>query len=106
MNEMQSITARTKALADDLNALLDAHDGLWRGDAQVVSCEEWEDRGEDLGVKAHLHLIIDGSPLYAALNYGEPNWDKSEEIREVAKRHGMYFEMGYAWSLHFYDICP
>jgi hypothetical protein len=90
-------------LAEALNAWLDADDRLRRGDARLFSPEEWNARGEGYGTTAELTLIIDGSPLFAALNYSEPR-QYYRELERIARRHGFWFELGHAWSVHFYRL--
>lgn len=87
-------------LKKELNAWLDANNQLLRGEARLVNKTEWHD--ERVGKGSALTLIIEGSPLYGALNYGEPSWKCESELREIAKRNGYYYEMGYSWSVHFY----
>lgn len=93
-----------EALRKDLDAWLDADGGRLRGDARIYSAEEWADRGEPYGRTSALTLTIDGSPLYMALNHGEPSWDIMEELDAIANRHGYWWELGYAWSVHFYPL--
>ena len=70
---------------------------------RVYTKKEWKEKGEQYGVTADLTLVIEGSPLYNCLNYGEPSWDASEQLRELASNNGYYYEQGYAWSVHFYE---
>lgn len=69
---------------------------------KVYTKRDWNDRGEQYGRTADLTLIIEGSPLYAALNYGEPGWEADTKLRELAAANGYYYELGHAWSVHFY----
>jgi hypothetical protein len=96
--------ANLKGLTAALNEWLDKDDSLLRGDARLYTKEEWNDRGEEYGKKADLTLTIDGSPLYRALNYGEPDWSYMEALNALAKRYGYYYEQGYAWTVHFYKV--
>ena len=98
--ERQQVTALEKAL----NEWLDADEQLLRGDARVMSTKEWQDRGEDYGKGSKLVMVIDGSPLYEALNYGFPDWSYHTELNELCKEHGFWFEPMYGWALAFYPL--
>ena len=47
----------------------------------------------------HLSMSFEG-PLYDLLNYGF-EWDShaEEELTDIFKKHGFYFELGNAWNL-------
>lgn len=72
-----------------------------RGDARFYSREEWEDRGEDYGRNAYLTLVIDGSPLFELLNYCT-NVKTYDAFDAMVRDTGFWFELGYAWTVHFY----
>ena len=50
-----------------------------------------------------LTMTFEG-PLYDALNYGEPNWNVEEELRQVFEKYGLWTEMGHAWDLTAYAL--
>ena len=91
-----------KKLTNAIQKWLDADGGWKRGDARLYSKREWSERGETVGKGSELTLVVDGSPLYGALNYGEPSWTLQTELDALASAHDCYAEMGYAWSVHFY----
>jgi len=63
----------------------------------------WRERGEPYGDHAVGGvLIIEESPLYVCLNYGEDGWKADTELRTLCEKHGYYFQMLYAWALGFY----
>ena len=45
-----------------------------------------------------LTMTFEG-PLYEALNYGEPNWDVEEELRQLFLKYGLFYELGHCWDL-------
>lgn len=76
-------------LQEEISAWLDADDGWKKGEAR------WVDG---------LTLCIEGSPLYVVMNYGEPSWALDTEIRDIAKKHGRYIELGSrGLFLHFLE---
>ena len=77
-----------------------------RGDtgAKILSIAEWKRRGERYGDNAAFIMIIEESPLYATLNYGEDGWKAQKELNTICQRHGFWYEQGYYWSLAFYEI--
>jgi hypothetical protein len=53
-----------------------------------------------------LRMAFEG-PLYDVLNYGweyEGYQKLEDEFTEICKKHGKYFELGYAWSLGLFDL--
>ena len=71
-------------------------------DAFFCSPNVWQTKEEYCG-NADLILAIDGSPLYAILNYGE--WRSMEEqFVNICSLHGYYYEFGCAWYLGFYKL--
>lgn len=75
-----------------------------RGDAKLYSKTEWKERGEPYGNEAALTLVIDGSPMFEALNCGEGNgWKTMEAFQEAVESCGFWYELGFAWSVHFYE---
>jgi hypothetical protein len=73
---------------------------LLTADVHFYSRKEWEDRGEDYGQDSELSVTYEG-PLNTELNYG--NGRVYEATRQIAE-HGYWFEMGFAWSMHFYPF--
>jgi hypothetical protein len=54
-------------------------------------------------------LSFDGSPLYEILNwYAGPKAFEAVDtgIRDVVEPLGLYYELGHAWNLSFYDVYP
>ena len=49
-------------------------------------------------------MSFDGSDLYEVLNLDWEYANLSEDFRSVFNRHGMFFELGYSWSLSAYEI--
>lgn len=49
--------------------------------------------------KDTLTMTFEG-PLYEELNYGNAH----DKLSAIFKKYGLYFEMGYAWSLTAYDL--
>lgn len=88
-------------LKNAVNKFLDSKS--LRGDAKLYSKKEWNDRGEPYGKEAKLTLVIDGSPMYSALNYGEDGFKIQDEFDKLVKSCGYWYEQGFAWSVHFYE---
>lgn len=49
-----------------------------------------------------LTMTFEG-PLYEAMNYGSDRWQTEEDLLEIFRRYGLYYEMGEAWNL---TACP
>jgi hypothetical protein len=92
-----------EALRNDIEAYFEANKHL-KGQLRILTAEEWAARGEDIGRNNHLTIMLDGSPMYDVVNYGEPNAQPYTDLQEIANKHGRYFELGYAWTMHAYDI--
>ena len=45
-------------------------------------------------------------PLYEILNgyFGEVGWELEEEFNDLFRKYGMYFELGYSWSLTAVEV--
>ena len=51
-----------------------------------------------------LSMSFEG-PLYMALNGYVGNWSKTEQqFAKLFEKYGLYYELGYAWSLSAYEI--
>ena len=79
-----------------------------KGDGFVFGSEEhpaeWE--GE-YGQNSLATMSLDGSSLYMILNgYSRSTKGMKEDARLTAAlaAKGMYYELGYAWSLHVYEV--
>jgi ubiquitin-protein ligase len=74
-------------------------------DARVYKQAEWQARKEKYGNEAVLTITTEG-PLYSLLNDG--SWpEAAEEITDLnsfLESMGVYWELGYAWSVHLYPI--
>jgi hypothetical protein len=71
-------------------------------DAFFCSPNVWRTKEAYCG-NSDLVLSIDGSPLYAILNYGEggPLQDRFDKI---CTENGYYYEFGCSWYLGFYKL--
>ena len=70
----------------------------------VHDSESWYERGETMGRGAVATITTEGE-LYEAINFhrGLKAYNKaSEQLDAIAARHGCWWELGYAWSIHFY----
>jgi len=72
-------------------------------DSHVYTQEEWRARNERYGNDAVLTIVTEG-PLYALLNRGD--WETAarelEEFNRFLETLGLWYELGYAWSVHLY----
>jgi len=76
------------------------------GDAQLYSADQWKARKERWG-RDSLFTIITEGPLYDLLNsyYSHPYADRlRRQLGQIMKKNGVYYELGFAWSMHFYPI--
>ena len=75
----------------------------WVGDGFVCTHDEWARRGEPYGKSSLATLVVDGSPLYGALH--EHSGDRViAKLDKALEAEGMYHELGFAWTLHIYEI--
>lgn len=79
---------------------------LWI-DSRFYSPEEWAARGEPFGNEAVLTLTTEG-PLNHVLNLHDINGSyrysikMHDEFNRLVLACGYWYEMGYAWTVHFY----
>lgn len=69
-------------------------------------CQWDEDREEEYGRGALFTITTEG-PLYDMINYGlGPAADKvhTRFVEFLETKYNIYYELGFAWSLHFYPI--
>lgn len=54
-----------------------------------------------------LTMTFEG-PLYEALNYGDDgnygSWRIQEQLEELFRKYGLYYELGHAWDLSAFPI--
>jgi hypothetical protein len=83
-------------------------DDLWCGgmNCKLYTQDEWQDRGEKYGLPATGGTLVTEGEINHALNYGyrgDFDWSFHNEFTEFCKKHGYYWEMGYSWTVHFYE---
>ena len=83
-----------------IQAYLDKHPNLI-GDAKLLTNYEWQNRGEKYCLTSQCTLIVDGSPLYDMVNSYGLHKEMADFVHFLQK-HGLWYELGYAWSVHFY----
>ncbi len=67
------------------------------------SGDEWRAREEGIGDDAHLSAVIESSELATLLNsVGTSNEDQYASFVALLESLGWVFELGYAWSVHFW----
>lgn len=72
------------------------------GDLNFWTPEQWDnERGEPYGRRALLTATFEG-PIYALMNTGTGFPDKLVTALDTL---GVYYEQGFAWSLHVYPKC-
>lgn len=86
----------------ELHAFLSEHHLLQ--DVVLYGKDAWLLRRETVGLGAEATLVFEG-PLYRVMNYPENGHDRKLQrgVYDIIDKHGLTTEMGYAWSLHFYD---
>lgn len=77
--------------------------GINLTDVHFYSPKEWKDRGEQFGDGALASVTFEGE-LYDAINNNEFGTNIAEKIRSDLEQHNLYYEQGYAWSMHIYPI--
>ena len=70
-------------------------DDLWCGgmNCKLYTMDEWVDRGERY---YGYQCSIEGFG-------GDGEWSFHNEFTEFCNKHGYYWEMGYSWTVHFYE---
>jgi ubiquitin-protein ligase len=73
--------------------------------ATVYTPGEWEERGERYGEHSVLTITTEG-PLGELLNYadGEGAQEELADWEAFMKSLGLWWELGYAWSVHLYPV--
>lgn len=98
-----------EALRKDIEAILKKYKIRFGKDTGVMfySNEEWRARKERYDNNSPLVMIFEGE-LYKIMNYASTKRDLAiyHEIEAAARKHGLYGEFGYAWSMGFYPIKP
>ena len=77
---------------------------LMVGDARAYTHDDWKARGKPYGKNALATLVIDGSPLYGVFNGGADRQNCAETLNAMLEVHGLYHELGFAWTLHVYKV--
>lgn len=80
-------------------------------DTWVYTQDEWRKRGEPYGNDAVLSIASEGG-LYRLINGGPPRdelgraaWQAEiDTFNAWLERYRLYYEMGFAWSFHFYPL--
>lgn len=75
-------------------------------DAGIYSQYRWDSiRSEPYGREA-LFTITSEGPLGRTINYAEHPDDVRlvERFERMLAGHGIYYEMGFSWSFHFYPL--
>jgi hypothetical protein len=99
----KDIVGRVPPSARKIWAWLEKNDLTY--DARLYSHREWLTRSEPYGNNSLFTITTEG-PLYMLLN---AEWDRREDdladaFRRFNSTLGVYFEQGYAWTLHFYPL--
>lgn len=68
------------------------------------STKDWVARGEKYGNKAEATIVIEESCWNQVLNYGAGDGKCWSRLIDMLEKHGLFYELGYSWSLHFYKI--
>lgn len=77
--------------------------GISLTDVYFYSPKEWTTRRQGVGENALATVTFEGE-LYDAINYDTFGTNIAEKIRIDLLAHGLYYELGYAWSMHIYQI--
>jgi hypothetical protein len=96
---------RTERIAKRIWTWLERHDLTY--DARLYPKKQWRARGETFGTDALFTIVTEG-PLYELINYAEtPSAARLlAAFTEYVEAQGVWYELGYAWSLHFYPQEP
>lgn len=73
--------------------------------SEIYTHEEWAARGEKHGRDAMLTIVTEG-PLGRLLNYGDrPGAEKElEDWNAYLESLGLWWELGFSWSIHLYPL--
>lgn len=65
---------------------------------------QWKRRGEKWGNDSVCTLTGEGGLFHALNSYGDPSFDAAmfELLSAIANVYGLWWEMGYHWTVHFY----
>lgn len=76
-------------------------------DTCLYGPDKWRARGESVGNDAIFSVTTEGT-FNQMLNNPSSREDREivEEFQEYLSSLGIYYEMGYSWSLHFYATGP
>jgi hypothetical protein len=96
---------------EQIKGCREALEAYWRKedlwfDAKWWTPDEWRALGNEYGNDAVLNLTFEG-PLYREFNVpweSHPPFAVQERTYEIQQQFGLYHELGYAWSMHFYPI--
>ena len=75
-------------------------------DAKLYSTEEWKKKGERWGNNALFTIVTEG-PHYELVNsYMDSSSERklTSQLDKLMKKLGIYYELGFAWSMHFYSV--
>lgn len=88
----------------EFDKLSDKHFG--EGDLhKFYTRTQWDrERGEKYGREAELNCVIEESGWYYVLNGHSGPSEAAVELRELEEQYGVYHELGYAWSMHWYPL--
>lgn len=74
------------------------------GDNHFYTPKEWQDRGEEVGLYADLTLTCEGELNHLLNGYVRDYRGIVADLENSLKKVGYWYELGYAWSVHFYKL--
>lgn len=126
--ENNAVFSKYKLLAIDIYEWCKKHD-LWGDNTIYFDGKAWSNSREWAGVKGKeiaedlyeyddknpknyfeygnpdtLSMSFEGSLNYVLNGYTERAWKLEEEFNKLFKKYGLYYEMGYSWSLSAYEL--
>ena len=73
------------------------------GNHHFYTREQWNARGETIGNNASLTLVTEGRLQRALCGYCDDSAEIEEELQKICDRNDWHYEIGYSWSIHFYE---
>lgn len=99
------LTPQGRKAAEVILEFLEEKDLTYHGGGgRFYSPQEWQDRGEQYGVRSVLVITHDGGDHAAAMNMDYGAYALMEELADRLQNHGLYLEQCTSWYSAVYPI--
>jgi hypothetical protein len=91
---------------DKLRTVVEEYIKRWdlSGYNRLYTPKEWLDRHEKIGLGADLTLVCEGEFNHLLNGYVRDYRGILGDLEDSLEKIGYWYELGYAWSVHFYKI--